>query len=633
MSLSTRSILFATLLAVALPIPALAIEADSADDVCAPDADPCIVSQVVHVAPEAVLDFGVRDVEVVDYGRFEFGEFGGSIACGSFRALSKDAAIRTARPADASYFDQEGTNVTARRECSDAAPAYPCLRDTQCQLGACGTRLCTGNQNRTCDEDTDCQLGTCLSNRRCSANSTLCTTNADCDLGSCAPETMCNLRYQGRRQCATNTDCELGTCSEGEGVMEIDAPIAAQSPMPVRLELTAAGDLSITAPVNISSRLADTDAGELLLTSYQGSVTIAERIRGRGKHLSRGAIVDVYGVEDVVITGDILVPGGDYDGGELYAVADRDVILESDVRAESRSGGGFGGYVTLIADRDVFVGPGADSARQFINLDGHSGADGWAGDGGVFEALAEGNVSIAEGVRVRARGARGDYTGGGALFVEADGDAEVHGQFDLVARDRNGLGGLALFETGGALTLGSTFFVDVSGGTQGDGDVTIRTDGDTTIAGTLVSIQKGSSFGGEIGVTSQGDLVVSGSLLVAGNERARIDLLACRIDLTSTAVLRNESALAENDLTARESMVLEAGSSVFVESGVNRLTHRAAEKPPVLDGVVEPEATVVVNAAMTGCPECGNSEIDQNETCDDGNVTDGDGCSFMCLIE
>jgi cysteine-rich repeat protein len=36
---------------------------------------------------------------------------------------------------------------------------------------------------------------------------------------------------------------------------------------------------------------------------------------------------------------------------------------------------------------------------------------------------------------------------------------------------------------------------------------------------------------------------------------------------------------------------------------------------------------------MTGCPECGNSEIDQNETCDDGNVTDGDGCSFMCLIE
>jgi cysteine-rich repeat protein len=632
MPISLKTLLLAMLIAGALPAHA-AIDADHADDVCAPDADPCVVRDVVHVGASAVLDFGVRDVHVEDYGRFEFGEFGGMIACGSFRARSEGVAVRTARPADASFFDQDGTVIRARRECSEADPAYPCMRDSHCQLGACGTRLCTGNENRTCDEDLDCQLGACMSNRRCTNGFVSCTTNSDCDLGSCAAQTRCNLGPQGRRSCASNTDCELGTCSEGEGVMEIDAPIAAQSPSQVRLDLDAAGDLTVTASINLSSQFTDSDAGELLLTSRFGSVVIAERIRARGRHFSRGGIIDAVAAEDVLITGDILIPGGDYDGGELWADAGRDVLLESDVRAESRSGGGFGGYVVLQAGRDVVVGPGEDSARQFIGLDGHSGPDGWAGDGGVFEALADGNISIDEGLEVRARGARGDSTAGGALFIEADGAAEVHGQFDLAARDRSGSGGYALIETGGSLILGSTSFLDVSGGTAGDGGLTIRAEGDAILAGTVVADQKGSGEGGRIGFDGGGDLVVSGSLLVSGSEGARIGLSACRIDLASTAVLVNDSALAENELIAGESMVLHAGSSVFVASGLNELIHRAAEKPPVVDGIVEPAPVIVHNASLSGCPECGNSEIDETESCDDGNVVDGDGCNSMCLIE
>jgi cysteine-rich repeat protein len=36
---------------------------------------------------------------------------------------------------------------------------------------------------------------------------------------------------------------------------------------------------------------------------------------------------------------------------------------------------------------------------------------------------------------------------------------------------------------------------------------------------------------------------------------------------------------------------------------------------------------------LTGCPVCGNSEIDATETCDDGNTANGDGCNSSCQNE
>ena len=34
-----------------------------------------------------------------------------------------------------------------------------------------------------------------------------------------------------------------------------------------------------------------------------------------------------------------------------------------------------------------------------------------------------------------------------------------------------------------------------------------------------------------------------------------------------------------------------------------------------------------------GGPNCGNGALDADETCDDGNVADRDGCSAMCETE
>ena len=41
----------------------------------------------------------------------------------------------------------------------------------------------------------------------------------------------------------------------------------------------------------------------------------------------------------------------------------------------------------------------------------------------------------------------------------------------------------------------------------------------------------------------------------------------------------------------------------------------------------------MLSPALEGCPVCANSEVDQDETCDDGNTAAGDGCSDDCQLE
>ncbi|HEY5928142.1 MAG TPA: hypothetical protein VIV11_40925, partial [Kofleriaceae bacterium] len=45
------------------------------------------------------------------------------------------------------------------------------------------------------------------------------------------------------------------------------------------------------------------------------------------------------------------------------------------------------------------------------------------------------------------------------------------------------------------------------------------------------------------------------------------------------------------------------------------------------------DVCVVMPAQGPGDPNCGNGAVDANETCDDGNVTNGDGCSDVCENE
>ena len=129
-------------------------------------------------------------------------------------------------------------------------------------------------------------------------------------------------------------------------------------------------------------------------------------------------------------------------------------------------------------------------------------------------------------------------------------------------------------------------------------------------------------------ISSDANATVSGWLNALGSGGGLV-IDACRITLADSSRLR----LDHSRLTAHESMNLMAGSKLTSVNGVNLLQYRTDAKPPVVDGDVSPSPQLALESYLTGCPVCGNSEIDEDETCDDGNTQSGDGCDSTCQIE
>ncbi|RMD81432.1 MAG: hypothetical protein D6815_11825, partial [Candidatus Dadabacteria bacterium] len=83
-------------------------------------------------------------------------------------------------------------------------------------------------------------------------------------------------------------------------------------------------------------------------------------------------------------------------------------------------------------------------------------------------------------------------------------------------------------------------------------------------------------------------------------------------------------------------MITEAKSHIVADASggaQNIITYRDPLKPPVLGGEVSPAPQLNVDPSLVGCPVCGNGEIDQGESCDDGNTISGDGCRDDCQDE
>jgi cysteine-rich repeat protein len=82
-------------------------------------------------------------------------------------------------------------------------------------------------------------------------------------------------------------------------------------------------------------------------------------------------------------------------------------------------------------------------------------------------------------------------------------------------------------------------------------------------------------------------------------------------------------------------MTAAPGSKLLADSvgGRTLITYRDQFKPPVLQGTMTPAPLLDTNPSLSGCPVCGNLEIDAGESCDDGNQTSGDGCRADCQDE
>ncbi|MFN2376194.1 MAG: hypothetical protein ABR538_06635 [Candidatus Binatia bacterium] len=622
----------AALLAVLLPFPASAL---TASDVCAVNADPCSVTSRFDVAAGDVLDFGTRAVTVSGSGQFNFGRNSGSILCGPFSASTSGAAIDANGPGATGGSDSGTVVLHARRRCLSGNLRPPCIDSTDCQLGACNTRRCSKRPTRTCTADENCQAGTCGTNRRCTGSVSIlrCDTNADCDFGTCPVQLTCANRGSDPVACSTNGDCDFGACSVGSASINLGGSIVGNSDSPASIELRAADSVSISKLINLSSTSSQSDGGELLVEAAAGSVTLTAKITATGGGQSQGGVIDISAGTDVTLSEEINVAGGDFDGGSVDVRSGRDIAVHRSILANSVSAGGFGGEVLLEAERDLALTSASSSNKTTMETNGHTSVEGFAGDGGTQDLSAGRHLSLGANTRLVGRGSTPDGSGSD-IFVGAEESLSMSGDVTARADGPKGGGGAVEVDSGAPLTVNSGATFDLTGGEGGGGSLLFGSRGPVAFGGTADVSGGVAGPGGSAFIDADADVSFTGTWTMSGIASGEFEIGACRITLGGTGKLDNKVANGSNRLTSRESMKLLAGSLLKTgASGTNTLVYRAAAKPPVQSGTVSPAASLVLDPTLAGCPVCGNAEVDQGETCDDGNLVDGDGCSSLCQNE
>jgi hypothetical protein len=317
---------------------------DDASDVCPPTADPCIVTQAVEMVDGAVLDFGLRAIEVRLAGVLDAGAGTATVRCGNFVAVTGAAtAISAAGPSGQDTI--EGGSFTLEV-----------------------VRACSGDTNVHCADPADCQLGTC-SDGHCTGS----------------PE----------RSCSVDEECALGLCSVGSGDADINGAIDANARSAGAVAVHAAGDLILRQDVHANSAGPTFDGGSVDLASGHASVTVLGKIEAISGGNAQGGFVSISAAANVDVENTIDLTGGDFDGGFFAVEADGDVVVNADVLADAGGGEGSGGDVSIIAGNDLTVTEG-----RLVTANGSEArSGGFSGDGGTMELTAGHDLSCSPAQR------------------------------------------------------------------------------------------------------------------------------------------------------------------------------------------------------------------------------------------
>lgn len=621
-------------LASGIPVSSWAAPATVATDVCPAMANPCNVMSAFEVTQGAVLDFGVRTVNVTGSGKFDFNRFSGSILCGNFTASTTNATIDANGVSPLGGTSSGAVTIEARRLCSAGSPATPCVSLSDCQLGSCDTRRCETNPSRTCTSDVNCDLGICGANKRCSGSVSFvrCDTNADCFFGACDPQLTCKNRAGDPVGCSNNADCDFGTCSVGTASISMGGSIVGNSDAPASIELRAADNVTITKPVNVSSTSSQSDGGEFVVEAAAGSITTSNSVSATGGVASQGGFVELFAGTDVNVGGEISVVGGDFDGGSIEIDANRDVTIGRSLLANAAGGSGYGGEIIIDAGRHLVVNGVSSSNKTTFETNGNTDVENFAGDGGIQELTTDGNLTMNVNTRSISLGSQPDGLGG-ETYLDATGNLVLHG--DITARAQAaGEGGYVSVVSAGTATVSSTGTFDLTGGADGGGILEFESAGATTWAGLANASGGVVGFGGSVFLDVDNDVTFSGDMVINGSDGGALEVYACRLTMTGTGSLDINTPNGDNYLSVRENMKLLAGSSVTTGvGGKNQLVYRTAAKPPQTSGTISPAPQLIVDGTLGGCPVCGNGELDGGETCEDGNTANGDGCSSDCQNE
>lgn len=443
-------------------------------------------------------------------------------------------------------------------------------------------------------------------------------------------------------RCLTDLTCETagaGTCSTGSGEVSLQGRTLGNAEYTGAFVVRAGGDVRVGQRIQLNGTTLLSDGGAVDLDAG-GSLFVDAPIEVNSGGEATGGEISLRAGVDLIVGGTVDALGGDYDGGAIELAAGRDILVTAGVSADASTGEGYGGSLEVEAVRNIEVVGGTSTANLYMTTDGHTGYDGataYAGDGGFQFYSAGGSVSFGPFVRLRSNGALPDGSGD-EIDVYADGPIVIQGMIEARSRGTLGAGGVLDIDGGDSVTLAATSSIDVRGSESGGGEVFVAARGDVVVAGALDVSASNGGVGGYLDLESEQQLTISGvassSGASGGTTVGAFYFQGCRIDVLGGGRIENLSAGGRNNFFVGDRLRVLSGATVRAGTGgQNRIQYREPSAPPQISGSVTPAPTLSVNTSLPSCPLCGNGTVNLGETCDDGNVTGGDGCSADCQHE
>ena len=669
-----------------LPAPLLAT---TADDLCASSANPCVVATPVVVDDGSTIDLGARTLHIVAGGSLDVGSGGMTLraatltidaggfarALGSASTAGGTVTIEVDQATIAGTVDASGTpggtvTVTATGTLS-ATGTVSARALSRVDLGGTvnltaasatvsgpvsavgGPDATGGDINVTTSGDlmlnsvldaSGGDPGGCIEVQAGSA-----TSGGNITLGAAAV-----LRADATT--AGGSGGEVDVTAQGDGTTTgnanldglLSAKALAGSPdigggSGGCVSVTADGDVRMSsdgADLTADGGAPDGDAGEVDITSQQGVVvqlgTVSASVAGAD---GAGGTVMIESNGDATIGGSVLVNAADSSAAEVDVTSDSaGISIAKSGVVDASSTSAAGGAICLDS------GSGPDGAHSIV-IDGQLVADGGAagGAGGVIDLEGGDSVHVsATGVVHAAGGSAGGA--GGMLIANVDpGNALIEGPLTATGGLPNGMGGSIAIDAVGPVSLSA--MLDVHGPGAG-GQVTITAEAGAIDAFSNITAASTAAAGGSIGLTAQGDVRIAGTLTSDGATApgGRIDVVGCKVTVCGldspvcpaggTGVLSSLGPSGMNRVTGRDSSAILGKLRANQSNGHNDLVYDGdPDREPFVRGTVAPPAELVVDSTVLPCPVCGDKIVEPPETCDDGNQTDGDGCSASCQIE
>lgn len=401
-----------------------------------------------------------------------------------------------------------------------------------------------------------------------------------------------------------------------------------------KLTVTGESSLEIRArSVDLQGDIAAAGACVDFDLTGQFSTAASSEIRANGGSLCVTAPGLQLSGQTLILNPD---PSGDYAG---------DIDLCAGVRESGRTcamGAGScrgGGVLTLSQDIVAKDGDVALSGTE-VYVAGNVSVDSVEDGLGTIEVAAiEGNAAVTG--LLSARGSGGN-DGGEVTIRSARDSVGVTGVVDVSA-SADGVAGAIVVEAMGDVTVdaAATLVADGTSTNADAGIINLIAGRDNTIdvAGTVRAVK-----------AAPGELTSNGKVLLGRFLDVTVpvpspdpDGQPCHVAVSGTLDTRRTSFdFVEGGVTQigyRDSLTFSPSASMEADvtittAPLNRIfcrkTGGACASPPAFNGASIMPVADVLSMTMAPCAECGDGVLGGEETCDDGNATNGDGCDANC---